>query len=257
MINLRESRESVTQRMEIGNQYHELRHRPISPGGFAMTSRRHFLRSTAAVGSLAAVGDLAFLSHLRPVRADEAKLDPKLVHLQSDIEPLVRLLEETPRARVLEEVGSRVKKGLTYRELLAALLLAGVRNIRPRPVGFKFHAVLVVNSAHLASLNSPDQHRWLPLFWAVDNFKASQARNIEEGGWRMPPADDVKVPTARKAKQAFQQAMDNWDEPAADAAVAGLARTAGRNECFEIFAHYGCRDFRDIGHKAIFVANAF
>jgi hypothetical protein len=32
-------------------------------------------------------------------------------------------------------------------------LLAGVRNIEPRPsVGFKFHAVLVVNPVHLASL---------------------------------------------------------------------------------------------------------
>src|SRR5262249_7593650 len=170
MIILRKPRDSVPRRTGVSNQYHELRHRPISPGGIAMTSRRHFLRTTAAVGSLAAVADLAFLSHLRPVRADEAKIDPKLVRLQSDIEPLVRLLEETPRAKVLEEVGARVKKGLTYRELLAALLLAGVRNIRPRPVGFKFHAVLVVNSAHLASLNSPDQHRWLPLFWAVDNF---------------------------------------------------------------------------------------
>jgi len=49
------------------------------------------------------------------------------------------------------------KKGLSYRDLLAALLLAGIRNIQPRPVGFKFHAVLVVNSAHLASLSSPDQ----------------------------------------------------------------------------------------------------
>ena len=223
-----------------------------------MTSRRHFLRATAAVGSLAAVGDLAFLSQLRPVRADEAKLDPKLVRLESDIEPLVRLLEETPRAKLLEEVGGRVKKGLGYRDLLAALLLAGVRNIQPRPsVGFKFHAVLVVNSAHLASQNSPDQHRWLPLFWALDNFKESQATNQKESGWRMAPPDEMKVPTSRRAKQAFLQAMDNWDEPAADAAVAGLARAAGRNECFEIFAHYGCRDYRDIGHKAIFVANAF
>ena len=29
------------------------------------------------------------------------------------------------------------------------------------------------------------------------------------------------------------------------------------NEVFEVFARYGCRDFRDIGHKAIFVANSF
>ena len=50
--------------------------------------------------------------------------------------------------------------------------------------------------------------------------------------------------------------MDHWDESAADAAVAGLARTAGLNEIFEILFRYGARDFRDIGHKAIFVANS-
>ena len=52
--------------------------------------------------------------------------------------------------------------------------------------------------------------------------------------------------------------MDRWDEGAADAAVtAGLARTAGANELFELFARYGARDFRSIGHKAIFVANSW
>ena len=29
------------------------------------------------------------------------------------------------------------------------------------------------------------------------------------------------------------------------------------DEAFELFARFGCRDFRDIGHKAIFVANSF
>jgi hypothetical protein len=51
--------------------------------------------------------------------------------------------------------------------------------------------------------------------------------------------------------------MDRWDEQAADAAAAGLARTTGRNACFELFARYGARDFRDIGHKAIYVANSY
>src|SRR5262249_25394120 len=200
----------------------------------------------------AALGDLAFLSKLRPVHADEAKLDPKLVRLESDIEPLVRVFEETPRDQLIEEVGGRVKKGLSYRELLAALLLAGVRNIQPRPaVGFKFHAVLVVNSAHLASLNSPDQHRWMPLFWAIDNFKQSQATNQKESGWRMAPPDELKIPPARKVKRAFVEAMDNWDEGAADTAAAGLARTTGSNECFALFARYGCRDYRHIAPKPI------
>jgi len=57
----------------------------------------------------------------------------------------VRLIEDTPREKLLEEVAARIKKGLSYREVLAGLLLAGVRNVQPRPsVGFKFHAVLVV-----------------------------------------------------------------------------------------------------------------
>src|SRR2546427_11205171 len=51
--------------------------------------------------------------------------------------------------------------------------------------------------------------------------------------------------------------MDSWDEAAADAAVVGLARTAGAHELFEIFCRYGARDFRDIGHKAIYVTNSF
>src|SRR5213080_813455 len=135
------------------------------------TDRRSFLQASAAGSALLGLGDLGFLSQLRPVSAEEARLDPKVVRLQPEIEPLVRLLEETPRERLLEEVAARIRRGLGYREALAALLLAGVRNVQPRPsVGFKFHAVLVVNAAHLASLNSPDQHRWLPLFWALDNF---------------------------------------------------------------------------------------
>ncbi len=51
--------------------------------------------------------------------------------------------------------------------------------------------------------------------------------------------------------------MDHWDEGAADTAVAALARTAGSNELFELFARFGARDFRSIGHKAIFVANSW
>jgi hypothetical protein len=204
------------------------------------------------------LGDLGFLGQLPPVSAADARPDPGRVRLRPEIEPLVRLLEETPRDRLLEDVAARIHKGLTYQDVLAALLLAGVCNVQPRPnVGFKFHAVLVVNSAHLASLAAPDGERWLPLLWALDNFKSSQAQNIKESGWRMAPVDESKVPTARKARAMFTESMDRWDVPAADPAVAGLARTAGAQEVFELFCRYGARDFRDIGHKAIYVANSW
>jgi hypothetical protein len=200
---------------------------------------------------------MTWLTGLRPVTAAEARPQPNAVQLRAEIEPIVRLLEETPRSELLEQVAARIRGGLSYQEVVAALLLAGVRNVQPRPsVGYKFHAVLVVNSAHLASLASPDSDRWLPIFWALDYFKSSQARDVNEGNWTMQPVDEGAVPAGGKARETFVKAMQAWEEEAADAAVAGLARSAGANEVFELFYKFGCRDFRSIGHKAIFVANA-
>ena len=219
--------------------------------------RRSFLKLAAGAGTLAGIGDLGFLANLPHVTAAEATLDPQAVRFHPEIEPLVRLLEETPRERLLEEMGRKIRNGLTYREVLAALLLAGVRNIQPRPVGFKFHAVLVVNSAHLASLSSPDSDRWLPIFWALDQFKSSQAADVREGDWTLGPVEESKLPPSHKARKAFIEAMDNWDEAAADAAITSLVRTAGADEIFELLSRYGARDFREIGHKEIYVANSF
>ncbi len=213
---------------------------------FAVPHRRDFMLSSAAL-----------FAGLPAITAAETKLG-SVVALEPDIEPLVKFIEETPRDRLLEEVAVRIRKGTTYREILTALLLAGVRNVEPRPaVGFKFHAVLVVNAAHLASLASPDEHRWLPIFWALDFFKDSQSKNATESkGWRMPAVDESAVPSARRAKQALMTALDNWDSAAADPAVAGLFRCAGADEVFEVFARYAARDFRAIGHKIIFASNA-
>ena len=226
---------------------------------FRKISRRDVLKTGATTGAILGLGDLGFLSRLSPVSAAEAKLEPNIVRLQPEIEPLVRLIEKTPRNRLLEEVADRIHKGLSYRELLAALLLAGVKNVEPRPsVGFKFHAVLVVNSAHLASLASPAEHRWLPIFWALDYYKSAEAQDVKErGDWTMSAVNESAVPPAHKAKEAFIKAMENWDEAAADAAVAGLARSAGANEIYELMFRYGMRDFRSIGHKAIYVANSW
>jgi len=206
---------------------------------------------------LLGAGGLGYFGNLPRVRAEDAQLDGKFVRFTPEMEPLVRLLEETPRERLLEEVGMRVKSGTTYREVLGALMLAGVRNIQPRPVGFKFHAVLVVHSAHLASQNAPDSDRWLPVFWALDQFKSSQARDIEQGDWTMEAVDERAVPAADKAAAIFSSAMDGWDEERVDVAAAAIARSGNSQAAFDLFCRYGARDYRDIGHKAIYVANSW
>src|SRR5262249_20541310 len=81
-------------------------------------------------------------------------------------------------------------------------------------------------------------------------------QHVRGGTWTMGPVDESAVPPARKPREAFVAAMDRWDESAADAAVAALARTAGAGAIYELFFRYGARDFRSIGHKAIYVANS-
>src|SRR5262249_41673344 len=55
----------------------------------------------------------------------------------------------------------------------------------------------------------------------------------------------------------FIEAMDNWDEEGTDRAVVPLVRSSGAAEVMELFWRYGARDFRDIGHKAIYAANSY
>src|SRR5436853_254867 len=124
---------------------------------------------------------------------------------------LVGLIEDSPRNRLLDQMAERVRAGASYQQILTALMLAGVRGIQPRPVGFKFHAVLVVNSAHLASLAAQDRDRWLPLFWALDNFKRSQEMNATQGDWRMTALPDDRLPAPEATVRNFRSAMDNWE----------------------------------------------
>lgn len=224
---------------------------------FPPSHRRAFLRQMAKTGLLASAGEYAFLNGLPEISAQEVRAARQMARVEADVEPLVRLIEDTPQNELIQTVAQRVRGGTSYQQLLSAVMLAGVRGIQPRPVGFKFHAVLVVNSAHLASLAAHDRDRWLPLFWACDNFKRSQATNAREGDWRMAPVDEAHLPAAAHAGTRFREAMDRWDTDAADAAVAAWTRTAGANEIYEAFWRYGARDFRDIGHKAIFAANSY
>ena len=215
--------------------------------------RRQFLLSTA--GSL---GLSHVLGSLGPLAAEEVEFDAGIARFSSEIEPLVAFLETTPRDRVIEETARRVQGGLSYRHLLTALLLAGVRNVQPRPsVGFKFHAVLVVNSAHLASISCADEDRWLPIFWAIDNFKSSQQRDIAEGNWTLAAVNEAAVPPAHLAAERLRDSLDKWDVDGADVAVTALVRNRGSQRVFDELAHYAARDFRSIGHKVIYLSNAF
>ena len=217
-------------------------------------SRRRFMKTLA--GGLLTGAAAESLLELLPSRAADAQVLPDIVRFTPDMEPVVRWIEETPRADALRKAIDALQGGLPFRKLLGGVFLAGIRNIKPRPVGFKFHAVLAVNAAHQLALDAPQSERLLPLLWALDNFKASQEQDVKEGDWSLAPVKEANVPSPSRARAMFTEAMERWDDEAADTAVAGLCRAAGASEVLEILWPYAARDWQNIGHKIIFAAGA-
>ncbi len=185
----------------------------------------------------------------------QAQLPPDMVRFDAEMEPLARLMEVTPREKCAAMVMEQMRANVPYRQLMAALYLAGVRNVNPRPPGFALHCLFVMHSAHLLSLEAPPDLRALPFFYALDLFKVSQERDARQNDYVMAPLTGM-LPSADRAGAELIAAMEAWDQDRAERAAAVLARSRGANEVFELLWRYGVRDYRNIGHKAIFVANA-
>jgi hypothetical protein len=211
-----------------------------------LITRRHLIERVSGV----------LASPLLLSRSD-AEVTPEVLKYSAEIEPLVALIERTPREKCAEMAVEQLRGGVSYRQFLAALFLAGIRNINPRPPGFALHCVFVVHSAHLLSLEAPADSRLLPLFYVLDDFKASQDRDARQssGDYTMR---ELRGPlrSPDRAGADLIAAMQAWDMEGAERAVASLARGRTGGEVFAMLWRYGARDYRNIGHKAIYVANA-
>jgi hypothetical protein len=62
---------------------------------------------------------------------------------------------------------------VSYRQLLAAMFMAGIRNMDPQPCGFQLHCVFVMHSVHQMCLDAPAGDRLqpgrLPVSWSTRN----------------------------------------------------------------------------------------
>ncbi len=181
---------------------------------------------------------------------------PGLARALPEVGALHRLLEETPRERVAAELAGLIGDGLDRRGALTALAVATSRRVQPFPhVGFKYHTVLALQSAHLTALGLRGRERWLPVFWALDYFKRAQEAERRQSGWTMGPRPGPVAGTAEEARRRLTDALDRWDLEAVDPAILDFARLATPEQLFEILFRYGIRDLRSIGHKTIAVQN--
>jgi hypothetical protein len=173
------------------------------------------------------------------------------------VEGLVKWLEESRREQIPRDVVRMIRAGLRYQDLQAALCLAAVRNVQPYPdVGYKFHSVMVQRSIHSATEHLHSKDTWLPIVWAADYFKDTQAQERAASGWRLPARSTAAGGNRDRARHALISALDNWDRDGADVAIVNYAQVAQPEEIFALLFGYGVRDLRAIGHKAITVSNA-
>jgi len=208
--------------------------------------RREFLQSIArgaAVGGLAGSGMAGSLWGA-PVRFP---LDSQLV---------MWTIQHTPREKVVEATVEMLRRGVTYKEFLRGLFLEGVREINPHPPGFKLHAVLSMSAVKQISQELTESTRWLPLIWSFDHLKGAVEQDAKEGDFVLSEFEG-EIPAPSKAVEQFHAGMEAWDLAQAEGALISLIRSRGANEVIELLWLYGARDYRNIGHKAIIVSNAW
>jgi hypothetical protein len=219
------------------------------PSARAVISRRQVL-AALAIGplSLAGAGGCAEPRVSPPPRAAPAPREDR-------VEPLARTLETADKEKALSATVGAIRAGQSYEDVLSAVVVAGARQIRPRPyLGPMYHSVLMMHSIDSASRRRRGVDRWKPVLWAVDTFKDAQEKFLAEKG---EPLGPPPRPSRAATPGDLAAALEAWDEAAADQAITSLCDHATREEIFAVLFRYGARDYRDIGHKSILVAGAW
>lgn len=211
-------------------------------------TRRKFLQSTATLGAALGSGDLTAFAELGPATSAETRVTPDIVRYSPDIEPTVRLMEDTPIEKCPEMLAEQLRRGVSYRQLLAGLFLAALRG--PSSIA---HSVFVIHSAHEMSLDARAEERLLPLFWALNNYKYWYNWHAENPN-RLTRFKDV-LPSAEAAEAEFHAAMQQADGVKAEAAMLSLLRSRGEARVMALLWPYGAQDCVDVGHCAIGVSN--
>jgi hypothetical protein len=207
------------------------------------TTRRRFLQTVAGAASLG----LPNLPLLGELAAFGAEPPPATMRFGPDLEPVVRLIEETPRDKCVAVFIDQLRRGLPYRRFLAAVFFAGVRRHRSH------HDVYKIHSVHQVSMDARPEERLLPLFWALHGYKKHQE------DFPRPLLTELKgaLPAPEKAGAELADAMERSDANRAERALVALTRNQGARQTLEQLWVYGLRNLGAGGHAAILVANCF
>jgi hypothetical protein len=167
---------------------------------------------------------------------------------------LAERIRSASAADLFDVAAGAIQAGATPQVLLGATFLAGVHQVRPRPVGGNLHSVMLLEASfRLVEDASSSRDAWLVALWALDGFKKTQ-REDRGSQWVLPPAPKVSFASEAEAHREFVAAMEGWEEERADRAITGLLPYHDRESLFEILWPYAARCMAYIGHKIVYGA---
>lgn len=190
---------------------------------------------------------LADATLLRGLAASGAEPVPERIRFGPELEPIVRLIEDTPRQDCVRVFVAELRRGLPYRQFLAASLFASIRRQNSH------HEVYKIHSLHEVSMEARAEERLLPLFWGLNGYKQRQE------DFPLPLMTEWRgsLPSVRNASDELRDGLLQVDRDRAEAAVVALARGLGARATMEQLWQYGCRNGSAGGHMAIALANCF
>ena len=192
-------------------------------------SRRAFLADVgrgvlvAAVGS-ALAADLGLAGQAAAGEADDTKNLPAASGLSfGPLEPLVRLMQETPADKLLPKLAEQLAAGTELRRLVAAAAMANARTFGGEDyVGF--HTMMALAPAlHMAG-DLPADRRALPVFKVLYR----NTSRIQEHGGRpsevLHPVEPADLPDKTVGGEMLRDAVRRRDVDAAERIFAALSR---------------------------------
>lgn len=192
---------------------------------------------------------LASLLALPALRAARVGGAPAATVPTLDLGELAESFRRCAHRDALDVAVKAIRNGADRQAILGAIFLAGILDLRPRHVGGKLHAVLMVESTFQLAEAADRQSAWLLALWNLDDFKRSQEIARAEGEWALPKRPQAAFPSEESARREFLAAMDAWDEERADRALVGLLPHHDLASFFEVLWPLAARSYVNIGHK--------
>ena len=188
----------------------------------APTSRREFLADVSRSTLLAAVGSsLVSDLGLSPAAASDG---PELLTFGS-LEPLVRLMQETPANKLLPILAAKLQSGVDLRQLTAAAALANARTFGGEDY-IGFHTMMALAPAYHMSRELSGARQALPVFKVLYR----NTNRIQERGGRskevLKPVVSASLATAQSGEQILREAVHKGDTARAEQTLAALAESS-------------------------------